>query len=164
MTEGKKGCLHLMQLPVGATAPGKSLQDVVDRDEIRELAARYAHRVAHNIPAADLYSDDGAFIMRTPGEPVMEIRGRAELDRMLGLAATGTVRRYPMIHNHLVTVHGDEAEGLCSMEVSQIQDGRMMKGSGYYEDRYRRIDGVWKFVVRDISLFFMVPIHEEAGA
>ena len=56
-------------------------QQAARMPELDELAARYAHRVAHNISAADLYSDDGAFIMRTPGQPVMEIRGRAELDK-----------------------------------------------------------------------------------
>ena len=57
------------------------VQELADREQIRDLAATYAHRVAHGLANADLFTDDGAYIhRRSPDEPAHEVRGRASLD------------------------------------------------------------------------------------
>jgi hypothetical protein len=65
-----------------------------------------------------------------------------------------------MIHNHLVRISGDEAVGICSNELRMTQDGKSMIGSGFYEDRLRRENGHWRFVVRDMTFIHWVPIQQ----
>ena len=68
----------------------EKVQELADREEIRELISRYAHRVAQGLTVADMFTDDGAFIVRIPGRPIQEIRGRVELDeRFAKLPARG---------------------------------------------------------------------------
>ena len=135
------------------------VQELADREEIRELIGRYAHRVAHGVSVADLFTDDGAFITHMPGQGAQEVRGRAALDKHYGVArAPGTAM--PMIHNFLLAVAGDDATGLCSIELRVGADGQSIIASGYYEDRFRREDGCWKFVVREATFFHWVPLQQ----
>lgn len=144
---------------------GKSLeakiQELADREEIRELVATYAHRMAHGPAAADLFTDDGAYINRGTAEvPPNEVRGRAALDRHFGDRTAWAERPLPMIHNHLISIDGDEAKGFCSVEIRLAANGRSIIASGYYKDRYRREHGRWKFTERDCSFFHWVPLQQ----
>ena len=65
-----------------------------------------------------------------------------------------------MIHNALLEIAGDEAHGLCSNEVRATQNGQSIIGSGYYEDRFRREGGEWKFSLRDSTFFHWVRLQE----
>jgi hypothetical protein len=65
-----------------------------------------------------------------------------------------------MIHNHVISISGDEAIGVCSNELRMTENGRSMIGSGYYQDSYRRENGRWKFVLRDMTFIHWVPIQE----
>lgn len=141
----------------------QKVQEIADREEIKELVSRYAHRVARGVSVADLYTDDGAYIHRRPGQPVQETRGRAALDKHYAASADvvsqGRVA-LPMIHNHLIEVAGNTASGLCSIELRTADKGQSIIASGYYEDTYRRENGRWKFVVRDAHMFHWVPLQE----
>jgi len=136
------------------------MQELIDREELRELTAIYAHRVAHGVSIADLFTDDGAFILNYPGRPRTETRGRAALDKSFANTASSPIRPLPMIHNHLVEVHGDNASGICSNELRMTENGKSMIGSGYYLDQMRRENGRWRFVVRDMHFIHWVPIQE----
>jgi hypothetical protein len=140
---------------------GKSLEQkvqlLVDREEIRDLIATYAHRAAHRQSMADLFTDDGAFINRTdPKTPPSEVRGRAALNRFFNGLGSQPQQPLPMIHNFLISVQGDTARSLSSIEVRIVNNGQIMDGSGYYEDRLRRENGRWKFVERRANFFTMV--------
>ena len=133
------------------------IQILTDREEIRDLIATYAHRAAHRQSMADLFTDDGAFINRPdPNTPVMEVRGRAALDKFFNGLGGQPQQPLPMIHNFLISVKGDEARGLSSIEVRILNNGKVVDGSGYYQDRFRREDGHWKFVERDCTFFAMI--------
>ena len=80
-----------------------------------------------------------------------EVRGREALKKFYGAIKRNFA--LPCIHNHLITLSGDEATGTCSIEVRIARDGKSMIGSGYYEDRFRRENGRWKFMVRDCTFF-----------
>lgn len=147
---------------------GKSLEQKVqlltDREEIRDLIATYAHRAAHRRSMADLFTDDGAFINRPDkATPPMEVRGRAELDRFFGGLGGQPQQPLPMIHNFLISVQGDEARALSSIEVRIVDKDRVVDGSGYYQDTFRRVNGRWKFVVRDCTFFNMIPVPATAA-
>jgi hypothetical protein len=141
---------------------GRSLEQKVqllaDREEIRDLIATYAHRAAHRRSMADLFTDDGAFINRPDAKtPPMEVRGRAALDTYFNGLGGQPQQPLPMIHNFLISVEGDEARALSSIEVRIVNNGRIVDGSGYYQDRFRRENGRWKFVERDCTFFTMIP-------
>jgi len=147
---------------------GKSLvqkvQLLADREEIRDLIATYAHRAAHRRSMADLFTDDGAFINRPDkATPPMEVRGRAELDKFFNGLGSQPQQPLPMIHNFLISVHGDEARALSSIEVRIVDKDRVVDGSGYYQDTFRRVNGRWKFVVRDCTFFNMIPVPGAAA-
>jgi hypothetical protein len=136
---------------------GAKVALLVDREEIRDLVSTYALRAAQGVSMADLFIDEGAFINKVPDTPIMEIRGREALDQFFGNMGKDGSRAMPMIHNHLISVNGDEATGFCSIEVRTAANGVSMTGSGYYRDRYRRENGRWKFVEREATFFHFVP-------
>ena len=137
---------------------GKSLeqrvQELADREEIRGLIATYAHRVAHGLSNADLFTDDGAYIHRrsVDGEPEVT-RGRAQLDAHYVARPSAEGVATPMIHNTLITLDGDVASSICSIELRLWHDGASALASGYYRDRLRRDGGRWKFVLREVTFF-----------
>ena len=103
-----------------------------------------------------MFTDDGAFIVRIPGRPLQEIRGRAELDERFGkLPARGG--SLPMTHNLVISIEGDTAIAYSSIEIRMIENGQSMIASGYYEDSLRRVKDEWKFVVRDNTSYHLVP-------
>ncbi len=137
---------------------GKSLeqkvQELADREEIRDLIATYAHRVTHGLSNADLFTDDGAYIHRRSRDSVPEAhRGREALDAHYverpGAAGVAT----PMIHNTLISVQGDEATSICSIELRLWPENKSVLASGYYLDRLRREKGRWRFITRDVTFF-----------
>lgn len=130
-----------------------TVRELVDREQIRDLTATYAHRVAHGLGNADLFTDDGAYIhRRSPDEPPHETRGRAALDEHYTPRPDSVGVATPMIHNHLIHVIGDTARAICSIEL-RISGGDGIFASGYYEDRLRRERGRWKFVERKVTFF-----------
>lgn len=143
---------------------GKSLeaklQELADREEIRELIANYAHRIARGVSAADLFTEDGGFSLKTPGQPIQVVLGGRAVRKMYGMIRPEDDHPLPMIHNVQLVIEGDEAFGLCSNEIRAISAGKSVIGSGYYEDRFRRVNGRWKFVTRDATMFHWVPLQD----
>ena len=136
----------------------QKLQEIADREEIRELAARYAHRIARSAPVHDLFTEDAVFIDRIPGRDVREFRSIETL-RAMYAAVPRSAPPLPMIHNHLIEITGNEAVGICSLEVRQTLNGESLIGSGWYDDTYRRVGGRWKVVTRQARLFHYVSIQ-----
>ncbi|MGE0680381.1 MAG: nuclear transport factor 2 family protein [Candidatus Binatia bacterium] len=138
----------------------QQVQELADREEIKELTARYAHGVARGegVKVAELFTDDGVFINHIPDAPQTVVRGREALDKFYGAIKRNTA--LPCIHNHLITVTGDEATGTCSIEVRITRNNQSMIGSGYYDDRFRRENGRWKFVERNCTFFHFVPLQQ----
>jgi hypothetical protein len=144
---------------------GKTLEqkvrEIVDREEIRDLIATYAHRMARGVSVADLFTEDGAYINRgTPGQAPREVRGWAALDKYYGGREDWPEHPLPMIHNHLIEVNGAEAKGICSVEIRLAANGESVVASGYYLDRFRRDAGRWKFVERDCAMFHWVALKD----
>ena len=138
----------------------QQVQELADREELKELTAHYAHGVARGEGAkvAALFTDDGVFINDLPDTAPTVVRGREALDKFYGAIKRNTA--LPCIHNHLITLAGDEATGTCSIEVRITRNNQSMIGSGYYEDRFRRESGRWKFVERHCTFFHFVPLQQ----
>lgn len=127
----------------------RMLADALDRESIRELAARYCHAVAAGggLPLVDLFTDDGCMAsdpIPALGRPASETRGREALTRIYGEFTTRLALR-PFIHNHVVDLDGDVASGVCSVEIRAVEDDVAYDIAGHYRDRYRREGGIWKF-------------------
>jgi ketosteroid isomerase-like protein len=138
----------------------EKMQEIMDREELRELLGRYAHQTARGMDVSTLYTDDGAFLVSIPGRPQQEIRGREALSKIYGTMAKMDNPPKPQIHNSLLVISGDEATGICSNEVRVVENGQSIIGSGYYEDTFRRVNGRWKFVIRSATFFHWVPIQQ----
>jgi ketosteroid isomerase-like protein len=133
------------------------VRELADREAIRDLARRYAHYVWQlDVRAAiALFTEDGE--MDTGDGP--PIAGR---DALIGAyqAMLGDGGFQPFVHNHVIDLHGDEATGTCYLDLRATQDGRSMIGSGFYDDRYVRVDGEWRFRSRKLTMRHLVPLRE----
>ncbi len=138
----------------------QKIQELVDREEIRELIQRYAVLTAqgHGDLMAGLFTADGAMTVRIPGQADAEFLGRDAL--AYRFAATVRGKALPMIHNFLISISGDTALGMCSLEMRTADKDQSIIGSGYYEDRFRREDGRWKFSRRNVTNFHWVPLQQ----
>jgi len=140
------------------TGTEQRLQELEDREAIRELTARYCHAVASGDGPAivAMFTDDGVFEM---GPRV--VSGRAELEDFYG--AVSASPPIPFIQNHVIELAGDGARGTCSVEIRLVQDGEAYTAAGWYEDTYRRVDGSWRFARRDFHVFHWVPLKKGWG-
>ena len=137
------------------------LQAIEDREEIRELTARYCHGIA----AADvagivgLFCEDGSFCIDD------RITGTAALTEFYA-ATLADSPPMPFIQNHVIDeLQETEARARCSAEIRMIREGESVTAAGWYNDSFRKVDGHWKFQERWFHVFHMVPLSEGwAGA
>jgi ketosteroid isomerase-like protein len=129
-----------------------------DREAIRDVANRYAHHVwRKEIEAVvDLFAADAE--LDTPALP--PIRGRQAL-----LDAYGRMFEedefFPFVHNHIIELDGDAANGTCYIDLRAVIAGKRLTAWGFYEDRYVRVDGTWKFASRKVNMTRFVPLGSE---
>jgi hypothetical protein len=138
----------------------QKVQELQDRDEIRELTAKYCWHVQHSEgeKIAHLFTDDGALI--GSNSDFKPVRGMDALVKFYR-AITPAEAPVPFIHNHIIEIDGDnDAHGTCTIDARFTRKGDSILGAGYYEDKYRRVDGKWRFAERKITLHFSVPLKE----
>ena len=105
--------------------------ELIDREEIRELAARYAQRVSRRQSMADLFTDDGAFVVHMPNQPEQVARGREQLEKAFAAAASSPALNMPMVHNHVMSISGNEAVATSWIELYTFDaDERRFAGCG----------------------------------
>lgn len=133
------------------------LSAVADRDEIRDLAARYAHCVwqADIDGMVALFTRDGE--MDPEIYPV--VSGHEALVGAFKSMLEGREFQ-PFVHNHVIELAGDEATGTVYVDLRYVEDGRSMIGSAYYEDRYVRTHEGWRFRARRLRSRFLAPLLE----
>jgi ketosteroid isomerase-like protein len=136
--------------------PDALLRSLADKEEIRDLARRYAHCVWQEDAdgAIDLFADDGE--MNIGGQM---IAGRANLLKAYKSMLAGQGLQ-PFIHNHVVEIDGDRAKGTCYLDLRAAMGGKSMIGAGYYNDAYVRTAKGWKFASRHLTLKFFVPVQD----
>ena len=129
------------------------LRRAADRDEIRQLAYRYAWTL-------DVRDGDGMAELFT-SEVREKNRERFE-SSMRGVGVTVL-----FVGNHLIDFDGpDDAHGLvyCRGYIQPLDfdgsDGRFVEQAILYRDTYRREDGAWRFVRRRHELWYGVETAE----
>lgn len=137
------------------------VQELLDREAIRDLPVLYCHCVWKNDIAGivDLFTEDGS--ISVPDDPsLMAAKGRANLLKMYQ-QALGALTPRPFIHNHVVALQGrDRATGTCYVEIRANRNGKSWIGAGYYDDEYAKVGGKWKFRSRLVYMYYLVPLSE----
>lgn len=133
----------------------KLLQEILDREAIRDLGKRYCHILwTEDFDAYPLlYAEDGVLRYRDDVRPPVE--GRTALRSMIeAMIKPHKARQF--VHNHIVELlSSDQAVGKCCVEVRLWLDGEDGFIVAYYEDEYVKIDGEWKFKVRLATLEYL---------
>lgn len=139
----------------------EKLQMLFDKDEIRDLIAKYAH-------GADMPDPDMYLSVLTPDFEIeftnfgVKARGMDEWrqalasDRLRALIAYQRDASTHITSNEVIDVNGDHATGFihCVAHIIGTKDGdpySTLHGLTY-EDRYRRIQGDWKICHRRLTL------------
>ena len=136
---------------------GESLSTTVralaDKEEIRELTARYADSVWRRDPdsAVELFAEDG--VMDVGNGTVLV--GRAALRE--GYRSMLTIDLQPFVHGNVIELAGDIATGRCYLDLRGSVDGKSMTGAGFYEDAYVRTRAGWKFQTRKLVMRYFTP-------
>lgn len=125
------------------------------REEIRELAMIYCHRLdARDLAGvAALFSADGVFL--TPGTRAQGPQDIAQFyaERMGKFEFTF---HYP--HTHVIEFDGEAlASGVVTQHAEHGIDGACVLAGLRYDDAYVREDGAWRFACREISMKYYLP-------
>jgi ketosteroid isomerase-like protein len=127
------------------------VQELVDREAIRDLPLKYCHYVwKKDVPAiVNLFTEDGEF---DAGGAAPAAKGREALLKAYQ-EGLGALDPHPFIHNHVFTLQGtDRATGNCYLDLRAVRDGQSLFGSGYYDDEYVKVGGEWKFRSRKFHI------------
>ena len=126
------------------------VEELADREAIRDLPKRYCHYVWTNDVEGmmSIFTADGMLSTQNAdgGNEEREIRGDALRQFYVDL---DNLKPRPYIHNHVLELQGNgRAVGTCYVELRvQTRDMEWM-GTGYYHDEYVKDAGVWKFKAR----------------
>jgi hypothetical protein len=157
------------------SAADARLQLLLDKDELRELAFLYAHRIVAQDwrGLANLFTEDGvldyADVVRLARPdlatlPEQEAAGALVFvgrDAIAGFVpAIGRLEAKAFFTNHVIRVTGDDAVGIAFFENRMIQRGESVIGAGRMFDEYRRVAGRWRISYRRQELFYFTGLHE----
>jgi ketosteroid isomerase-like protein len=144
------------------------LRALEEREAIRELRATYCFLVddgrydelVESCFTKDALCDFGA---ADGSLAPMRAEGREEVRAFFSQAVASLLRDMShTVHNHRITIDGDQASGDCYFELTATDaaSGDDVMGAGRYVDRYRREGGRWRFAERRAEIFFMTPREE----
>ncbi|GAA5112135.1 nuclear transport factor 2 family protein [Haloechinothrix salitolerans] len=123
--------------------------DLTALEDIRRLKYRYARSLDLKRwdEFADVFTEDATadYGTRATSEP-LSLRGRDQIVSYMRDALGGNIITVHFCAQPEIEIDGDTADGTwCFEDTVIVPDHRVMiKGSAYYEDRYRREDGVWR--------------------
>jgi ketosteroid isomerase-like protein len=138
------------------------LQELLDRERIREVVHRYCWAVNRGTLQEVLaLFDDPCDLVLVPGKRYV---GRAAVQKWYDgyMRNRMDVLRH-LIHNQVITVDGDTATSQSYFDAVGDLKGESIVVGGCYEDVLRRVGGEWKFREKIIRLDFLVPLQEGWG-
>jgi hypothetical protein len=143
--------------------------ELYDREAIRDLRFRY-HECINEAQMAgipELFTEDGELEFGHLGRA----KGREQIQKFFGglagdrTAADGSRRRglyrvKQFIHNHVLRINGDRADGYAYLEAKPVYNGESYVVAARYNDEYVKRDGKWRFSKMSLTPFFMVPLKD----
>ncbi|HZZ48538.1 MAG TPA: nuclear transport factor 2 family protein [Pseudonocardia sp.] len=136
------------------------VQVLEDREAIRELIAKYCRGVdgRNEDLFMSIWSDDASYRI---GGPFGDHTGLEQIKGILHGLWSAFTEMHHWATNVVIEIDGDKARAWCNADVTGTDTkGRALMFAASYTDELRRIDGTWKFTVRDIDLHYMTPVLE----
>ena len=137
----------------------KRLQQLEDREAIKELRARYCWTVDEGKyeEFLSLFTDDVECDFGNLGT----FKGKAEWRKFVyETIPTFFSRMRHLIHNEITELDGDQVKGKAYFEFVGIRQGDSFVGGGHYEHKYSKINGEWKFRAIKAVIYYMTPFKE----
>ena len=124
-----------------------------DREQVRELYARYAFTVDYGRYQewVECFTADGTFESPRFGKH----QGSQGLLRFTAIykESQGGAQVRHVMSNVTFELAGDRGTGGCYLSYYHCKDGKISLASlGRYEDRLRKVDGEWHFEIRKVYL------------
>lgn len=123
--------------------------DLIALEELRRLKYRYARCLDLKLwdEFADVFTEDAEATYGTHalGEPLV-LKGRAAIVEFMRGALDANIITVHFMSQPEIDIDGDTASGTWCFEDTVIapEHRTVIKGSAYYNDTYRREDGVWR--------------------
>jgi hypothetical protein len=135
------------------------MSELQDRDEIRELYARYCFYVDEGQPGgfAAQFTEDGVLWLSDRGSYV----GRGEIEAHV---ARRSGKTFHLIHNVAIDViEGDVAHAHAYFQLLSPETGATV-AYGTYDDALRRVDGSWKWDRKRVNYRFRTEAYAAVAA
>lgn len=136
---------------------GDRIRRLEDLEEIRQLDARYCRYLDDGNWDAlmDLFTEDGEF------DGLSHPKGRAEMREFFaGLAAGGLTSFWHFITNMEIELDGDRATVRSFLWQPCVTDGAPAIAAGRYNDQVVRVDGRWRYRVKQVRFHFFGPLAD----
>ncbi len=132
---------------------GTISETLADREEIRELYARYAHSIdaAQFDEWVECFTEDGVFESPRLGKH----RGRDGLRKFCAMykESWGGAKPMHLMSNVSIAVNGDRAAGGCYLAYFHCKAGKAeFSAVGHYTDKLRKVNGRWRFEHRQVAI------------
>ncbi|MDV3208695.1 MAG: nuclear transport factor 2 family protein [Rhodococcus ruber] len=128
-----------------------------DLEAIRSLDARYCRHLDDGDWDAlmDLFTDDGEF------DGLSRPRGKAEVREFFaGLAAGGLTTFWHFITNMEIDLDRDRATVRSFLWQPCVTDGAPAIAAGRYTDEVVKVDGRWRYRVKQVRFHFFGPLEQ----
>ena len=129
------------------------VERLLDERELRRTAEIYAQGADRRDKQlwASIFTGDG--VIEAPG---IRLEGRANIVAALDAMARLYVATQHRVHNQVVSIDGDTAEGETYSTADHLSDEggtrTILTWAIRYEDRWRRVDGAWRFSHRSLLI------------
>lgn len=130
-----------------------------DIEEIKKLKGRFCFLVDAGEKwweIVNMFTEDGV----ADCGPFGRMAGKTELTKFYRDTVPGNFSFMKhMLHNAVVEVDGDKAisEYYFEMAGTHKATKRAIWISGKYDDEYVKVDGVWKFKIQNVTVFYYSP-------